>query len=153
MATRIDRREWLARGLGAAGLVLGGGLSGLRASDEKGPAPPGPDRSQKAPASPVAITRCGSYEPKVLRRKLDETLNLIGGIQKLVEGKTVTVKLNLTGGPKAGPLGGLAIREALHPFNPKRLKLGKPLAWQRWNHCRLAAAPAVSVNGISSIRT
>jgi uncharacterized protein (DUF362 family) len=94
--------------LGAAGLVLGGGLSGLRASDEKGPALPGPDRSQKAPTSPVAITRCGSYEPKALRRKLDETLNLIGGLKKLVEGKTVTVKLNITGGPKAGPLGGLA---------------------------------------------
>ncbi len=55
------------------------------------------DRSADAPTAPVAIIRCQSYEPKVFRQALDKALDLIGGIKKLVENKTVTVKLNLTG--------------------------------------------------------
>jgi uncharacterized protein (DUF362 family) len=47
----------------------------------------------------VALQRCQSYEPGLLRRTLDRGLDLIGGIQKLVGGKTVTVKINVTGGP------------------------------------------------------
>jgi uncharacterized protein (DUF362 family) len=46
---------------------------------------------------PVAIQRCDSYELSLVRRKLDAALGLIGGIDKLVRNKTVTVKLNLTG--------------------------------------------------------
>jgi uncharacterized protein (DUF362 family) len=45
----------------------------------------------------VAIQRCESYEPKRVRERLDKALDLIGGIGGLVRGKTVTVKLNLTG--------------------------------------------------------
>src|SRR5208283_2785639 len=48
---------------------------------------------------PVAIERCRSYEPAVLREKLDAALNLIGGLKKLVNNKTVSIKVNVTGGP------------------------------------------------------
>jgi uncharacterized protein (DUF362 family) len=45
----------------------------------------------------VAIQRCESFEPQVFRKKLDAALDLLGGIGSLVRGKTVTVKINLTG--------------------------------------------------------
>jgi uncharacterized protein (DUF362 family) len=46
---------------------------------------------------PVAIQRCESYDPGLVREKLNAALRLLGGIDKLVRGKTVTVKMNLTG--------------------------------------------------------
>ena len=55
-------------------------------------------RSQTAPAPPVSIARCGSYDEDlvpILGRMFDE----IGGLQRLVANKTVTIKLNLTGSP------------------------------------------------------
>ena len=82
----ITRRDVLAGGLRAAGcLALG---PAVRRPQEAKPPPP---------AAPVAIQRCGSYEPRLLRERLDRALDLIGGIGDLVRGKTVTVKLNLTG--------------------------------------------------------
>ncbi len=55
-----------------------------------------------APAAPVAIARYRAYD-----EKLDATLSRmfaqIGGIDKLVRGKTVAVKLNLTGNPDRFP--------------------------------------------------
>jgi uncharacterized protein (DUF362 family) len=51
-----------------------------------------------APTSTVALARCSSYGPEVypvLRRMFDQ----IGGLGRLVKGKTVAVKLNLTGNP------------------------------------------------------
>ncbi len=53
-----------------------------------------------APTSPVAIGRCDSYQPQVLAARLGEALDAIGGLRSLVSGKTVTIKLNLTGGPR-----------------------------------------------------
>lgn len=55
-----------------------------------------------APASRVAIVRCRSY--KDFSGKLSSAFDQIGGIQKLVGGKTVAVKLNLTGNPRNFPL-------------------------------------------------
>ena len=63
--------------------------------------PIGPAR----PCPPVAIQKCASYEGKELRQRLDRALELIGGIKDLVGGKTVTMKINVTGGP--GSLCGL----------------------------------------------
>jgi uncharacterized protein (DUF362 family) len=91
--------------LGTAGLLAGGKLETLWAAEPASIQPRLPDRSKDAPTSPVAIQRCESYEPQLLRGKLDEALDSIGGIKKLVSGKTVTVKINVTGGP--GKLGGL----------------------------------------------
>jgi len=55
-----------------------------------------------APASTVAIVRCRSYDD--FSGKLSSAFDQIGGISKLVSGKTVALKLNLTGNPKNFPL-------------------------------------------------
>jgi len=96
MPSNITRREMLARIAGTAGLLAGGKLSTLSAKPALAAAQK-PDKSKDAPTSPVAIQRCESFEPQLLRRKLDAALELIGGIGKLVRNKTVTVKINLTG--------------------------------------------------------
>lgn len=120
MTDRLTRRDLLTRGLGAAGLIAGGGLPFARAAQPSArQAAVRPDRSGRAPSLPVAIQRCESYEPQLLRRALDEALELIGGIRKLVENKTVTVKLNLTGG-QAGKIGGLEPYRTYHS-HPKAL--------------------------------
>lgn len=59
-----------------------------------------PSSAPAAPSSPVAIQRCPSYEPPLLAEQLGAALNAIGGLKSLVSGKTVTIKLNLTGGPQ-----------------------------------------------------
>src|SRR5271166_3973473 len=51
-----------------------------------------------APAARVAIARCKSYGPDVLPT-LARMFEQLGGIGALVRGKTVAVKLNLTGSP------------------------------------------------------
>ena len=112
MSCKFTRREVLARGLGAAGLLSTGGVSHALAAGFQTAPPLVPDRSAQAPALPVAIKRCQSYEPQLVRRRLDEAFDLIGGIGKLVNGKTVTVKLNLTGG--AYKLGGLPAHRTYH---------------------------------------
>jgi len=101
MSQTFNRREILKKsGLGAAGLLLTGGIADARAAQRQLP-----DRSATAPCLPVAIQHATSYDPQPLRQTLDRALDLIGGIRKLVEGKTVTVKINVTGGP--GTLAGL----------------------------------------------
>src|SRR6201994_3770005 len=54
-----------------------------------------------APASRVAIVRCRTYTD--YSAKLSDGFDQIGGIQSLVRGKTVALKLNLTGNPKNSP--------------------------------------------------
>jgi uncharacterized protein (DUF362 family) len=56
----------------------------------------------EAPASPVAIMRCRSYAD--FSRQLSAAFDQIGGIDQLVRGKTVALKLNLTGNPARFPL-------------------------------------------------
>ena len=101
---RSTRREFLRRGVaGVAGLYgLGMARGVTRLRSEEAPAVPAdilavPDRSLLAPTMPVGISRCSTYEPAALKKALDEVLDLTGGIEKLVKGKTVTVKLNTTG--------------------------------------------------------
>ncbi len=55
-----------------------------------------------APSSPVAIVRCRDYRD--FSARLSTAFDQIGGIDKLVRGKTVALKLNLTGNPKQWPL-------------------------------------------------
>ena len=55
-------------------------------------------RAKQAPAPPVSIARCASYEedlPKILGTMFDQ----LGGISARAANKTVTIKLNLTGSP------------------------------------------------------
>ncbi|MBV9155947.1 MAG: DUF362 domain-containing protein [Acidobacteriaceae bacterium] len=55
-----------------------------------------------APASTVAIVRCRNYAD--FGAKLSTGFDQIGGIESLVRGKTVALKLNLTGNPTYFPL-------------------------------------------------
>ncbi|HMD19178.1 MAG TPA: hypothetical protein VKH40_02605, partial [Alloacidobacterium sp.] len=55
-----------------------------------------------APASRVAIVPCRDYAQ--YGKQLSLAFDQIGGIEKLVRGKTVALKLNLTGNPKNFPL-------------------------------------------------
>jgi uncharacterized protein (DUF362 family) len=74
-------------------------------------------RAKDAPAPPVAIARCASYDEdlsSILRTMFDQT-----GIDRLVANKTVTIKLNLTGSPalrfQGKPLG------STHYTHPKTI--------------------------------
>ena len=76
---KVTRREFIAAS-GAAGL----GLiqpAGLRAS---------------APTAPVAIARCPDYGPAFLAAT-EKLFDQLGGMGRLVKGKTVTIKINMTG--------------------------------------------------------
>lgn len=72
---QLTRREWLA---GAAGL--------------------GVSRAAQAPAEPVAVARCTTYGPELVAA-LEGMFDRLGGLGRLVKGKTVAIKLNMTGGP------------------------------------------------------
>ncbi len=108
---QLDRREFLrhtvAAATGAAATSLWPGL--------QRPAHAMP--LSAAPTSPVAIQRCVSYESQPLFAKLTAALDAIGGIKRLVSGKTVSIKLNLTGGPR-WKLGGLPAHDTYH-VHPK----------------------------------
>src|SRR5260221_2396922 len=52
--------------------------------------------SRNVRGAKVAIVGCRSYGPEV-RTALAESFDLLGGIRPLVQNKTVTVKINLTG--------------------------------------------------------
>ena len=105
-AARCRRREFLCsrQPPGRAGAARAGAPLARGAARARLPA---------APTSPVAIERCTSYDPQPLGQILRQALDLIGGIQPLVAGKTVTIKLNLTGGPRS-KLGGLPAHRTYH---------------------------------------
>jgi uncharacterized protein (DUF362 family) len=50
------------------------------------------------PASPVAIARCASYDEDITAH-LAAMFDQLGGLERLVRAKTVTIKVNMTGGP------------------------------------------------------
>src|SRR5271165_530965 len=75
------RRDWLKK---AAGAALAAGAM-LRAAD--------------APTAPVAIGRSKTYEPSELLPVMQKMFDQLGGLERLVKGKTVAVKINLTGSP------------------------------------------------------
>jgi uncharacterized protein (DUF362 family) len=60
---------------------------------------------RRAPTSPVSIARCPSYNADVLLRQLGTMMDQLGGLQELVAGKTVAVKVNLTGDVHQAALG------------------------------------------------
>ncbi len=45
----------------------------------------------------VAIASCKTYVPQEVRAAYDQCFDLLGGVGPLVKGKTVTIKINLTG--------------------------------------------------------
>jgi len=70
-----------------------------------------------APAAPVAISKCRTYEPATLVPVLDDMLDKLGGIGRLVKGKTVAIKINCNPNP-VYRLGHLPL-EATHWPHPK----------------------------------
>jgi len=72
----MTRREWIAL-VGAAPLLKA---------------------APTAPAAPVAVARCASYNEDTTA-VLSDMFEKLGGLGRIVSGKTVTVKLNLTGSP------------------------------------------------------
>lgn len=68
-----------------------------------------------APTAPVSIARCESYRED-MTGKLGAMFDQLGGLGGLVRGKTVTVKLNMTGSP-ALRIGGrpLGVTHYTHP--------------------------------------
>ncbi len=106
MNGQYTRRDVLVRGAAFVGLATAGDLRTIRATAAQ-------PQAKTAPSLPVAIERCASYEPQLLAAQLKKAIDSIGGIEKLVRGKTVTVKLNLTGGPRR-KLGGLPSYRTYH---------------------------------------
>ena len=84
MHANQTRREWLWQ---AASAVSGLGLA------------PRALRAAEAPASPVAIARSKTYHPAELVPAMEKMFDQLGGLGRLVKGKTVAVKINLTGSP------------------------------------------------------
>lgn len=79
------RREWLRDAASAfTGLHLAG-ASTLRAAEP--------------PTAPVAIARCKTYDPGELLPAMEQMFDRLGGLGRLVKGKTVAIKINLTGSP------------------------------------------------------
>jgi len=56
-------------------------------------------RAAEAPAGPVALTRCKTYESGELLPAMQKMFDQLGGLGRLVKGKTVAIKINLTGAP------------------------------------------------------
>ncbi len=83
MQRKQTRREWLWKTASAAAYL----------------AAPALGRAAAAPASPVAVARCRTYAPSELLPTMQKMFDQLGGLERLVAGKTVAVKINLTGSP------------------------------------------------------
>jgi uncharacterized protein (DUF362 family) len=100
MKRNLNRREFIqGASAAAAGFCLA--PSGLWAN--------------AAPAAPVAVAKCATYGPEVVTT-LADMFDQLGGLRRLVKGKTVSVKINLTG-DAWGHLGSLSKGETywVHP--------------------------------------
>jgi uncharacterized protein (DUF362 family) len=81
MKTNFSRRDFLGTvGMATAAAVAHSGLAAVL----------------KTPSSRVAIATCPEYDHRV-NDALSTMFDQLGGIQKLVSGKTVAIKLNMTG--------------------------------------------------------
>ena len=76
----LSRREWIWK---TAACLSGAYLS----------------HAAEAPAAPVAIARSKTYDPGELLPAMQKMFDQLGGLERLVKGKTVAVKINLTGAP------------------------------------------------------
>jgi uncharacterized protein (DUF362 family) len=79
------RRDWLRT---AASAVSGAYLAGSPFM-----------RAAEAPAAPVALARCKTYDSGELMPAMQKMFDQLGGLGRLVKGKTVAIKINLTGSP------------------------------------------------------
>jgi uncharacterized protein (DUF362 family) len=83
-----NRREWLFQTASVlSGLYLAGDSSGRAAA------------AATAPARPVAIVGCKTYRTEELLPAMARMFDQLGGLGRMVKGKTVAIKINLTGAP------------------------------------------------------
>ena len=82
MRRDLNRRE-LIQGLSAAGAGLYLAPTRLFATTA-------------TPTAPVAVARCSTYGPAMVTA-LTTMFDQLGGLRKLVSGKTVAIKINVTG--------------------------------------------------------
>ncbi len=73
----MTRREWMASAAAGAALVSKPAMAA-------------------APAAPVSIAKCQTYGPEMVTT-LNSMFDQIGGLGRIVKGKTVAMKVNLTG--------------------------------------------------------
>jgi uncharacterized protein (DUF362 family) len=79
----LDRREFIQKvGIAAAGFGL----------------TPSALWAKAAPSAPVAVAKCAGYDSGVTTA-LSTMFDQLGGLDRLVNGKTVAIKLNVTGSP------------------------------------------------------
>ena len=83
MQACYSRRQWLKTAAAATGAAFTEPL--IR-------------RALSAPTQPVAVSRCMTYGPELLPT-LDKMFDQLGGLGRIVKGKTVAIKINLTGAP------------------------------------------------------
>ena len=80
-------------------------------------------RGADAPTAPVAVAKCKTYNPSELEAVMGRMFDQLGGLGRLVGGKTVAIKVNLTGSPT--------------------YRLGyEPLELTHWTHPNVIAAAA-----------
>jgi len=82
-----SRREWLLQTTSVVSGAWLAGTSWLRAA--------------VAPTAPVSVARCLTYDAAELLAAMEKMFDRIGGLKSLVNGKTVGIKVNLTGGPES----------------------------------------------------
>jgi uncharacterized protein (DUF362 family) len=95
------RRQWLCGMASSAAYLAGPRL--LRAA--------------VAPTAPVAVARCKTYNPNELLPTMQKMFDQLGGLDRIVKGKTVAIKINLTGAPTYR-LGHLPLEDT-HYTNPQ----------------------------------
>jgi len=81
-----SRREWLIQTTSVVSGAWLAGTSWLHAA--------------VAPTAPVSVARCTTYDTAELLAAMQKMFDQIGGLKTLVNGKTVGIKVNLTGGPE-----------------------------------------------------
>ena len=65
---------------------------------------PAPKATAPLPHPRVGIARASSYDPKLVRRQVENLLDSLGGLRDIVKpGDKVAIKVNLTGGVKTFP--------------------------------------------------
>src|SRR5260370_36100923 len=84
MLSNFNRREFLGR---TSALLSGAYLAGTSLA------------RAVAPASPVSVARCKTYDPSELLPIMRTMFDQLGGLGRLVKGKTVAIQINLTGAP------------------------------------------------------
>jgi uncharacterized protein (DUF362 family) len=87
MQHRQTRREWL---LQTTSIVSGAYLAGARWLP-----------AAVAPTAPVSLAKCMTYDSAELLATMEKMFDRIGGLGRIVKGKTVGIKVNLTGEPES----------------------------------------------------